>query len=104
MEVWDPTLRTQRPCQTALHGKQSPGYDRHDDGPRNYLRLYVKTKDKVVNFEEVSNTQELTKEELGKNASAAVLEQRLRFAGGADGTEKRELDLFGKLKAEMAVC
>lgn len=69
-----------------------PDHPRDRDGPRNYLRLLIKVKDQVKNFQEAARQKELTKEEkLGKNASQATLDTRLGFVYGQHGLETHEV-------------
>ena len=79
--------------------KNDPEVARDNAGPRGYLRLYVKTGDKVIKFQEVGEQKELTQEEkLGKKASAATLENRMKFIGGSHGLEEHKLGDIQALK------
>lgn len=76
---------------------------RDNKGPRNYLRLFVKVRDKVTEFEEMAKQKSLDKEEkLGKNASEAVLDNRMKFVYGQHGTEQHELGDFASMKRKAA--
>ena len=76
---------------------------RDNKGPRNYLRLFVKVRDKVIDFEEMARQKSLDKEEkLGKNVSEAVLDNRMKFVYGQRGTEQHELGDFASMKRKAA--
>ncbi|CAK9041292.1 unnamed protein product [Durusdinium trenchii] len=81
---------------TWLNDKDWP---RDTAGPRGYIRLYVRTADKIIGFEEVSKEKEFTKEEkLGKNASKEVIESRLGFVMGDQGLHAHEVCDFEDMR------
>ena len=83
---------------------KDPKHPRDQLGPRNYLRLWVKTRDKISYFDEVSKDKELVKEErLGKAPSKAAIDNRLKLMAGDKGLESHELSDFGAL-TEKAVA
>ena len=76
---------------------------RDNKGPRNYLRLFVKVRDKVIDFEEMAKQKSLDKEEkLGKNVNEAVPDNRMKFVYGQHGTEQHELGDFASMKRKAA--
>ena len=83
---------------------KDPKHPRDQLGPRNYVRLWVKTRDKISYFDEVSKDKELVKEErLGKAPSRAAIDSRLKLMAGDQGLESHELSDFSAL-TEKAVA
>lgn len=79
--------------------KEDESVARDNNGPRGYLRLYVKTGDRVVKFQEVGEQKELTQEEkLGKKPSEATLDNRMKFLAGSHGLEEHKLGDIQSLK------
>lgn len=74
-------------------------HPRDEGGPRNYLRLYVKTKDKIIDFQELSKQKELSKtEKLGKKTNEAVIASRLKMVTGEDGMKKHDFGDYDQMK------
>ena len=79
--------------------KEDGSVSRDNNGPRGYLRLYVKTGDKVIKFQEVGEQKELVQEEkLGKKPSEATLDNRMKFLAGSHGLEEHKLGDIQRLK------
>ena len=82
---------------------------RDDKGPRGFIRLWVKTRDQISYFDELSKQKSLNAEEkLGKNPGEAALNARRNFLTGSAGFEKHENALGNfdavKDKAAHAMC
>ena len=72
---------------------------RDTKGPRNFVRLLIKVRDKVVNYDDVFKEKALSKEEkINKNASQAVFDARMGMVVGEDGLEKHDFCDFENLK------
>ena len=72
---------------------------RDTNGPRNYERLYVKVRDKVIDFQELSHKRGLSKEEkMNKNAPQAAIDARMKMVMGDDAVQKQEFGDFEALK------
>ena len=62
---------------------------RDTNGPRNYERLYVKVRDKVIDFQELSHKRGLSKEEkMNKNAPQAAIDAQMKMVMGDDAVQK----------------
>ena len=78
-------------------------HPRDKDGPRNYLRLYVKVRDVVSKYQDISKKKEVEREErLGKNPSAATLESRMKLLTGDVGMECHDFGSIEKLQEKAA--
>lgn len=56
-----------------------PSVPRDKDGPRGFLRLWVKTRDKISLYQDVSKSQEFSKsQKLGKKASQEEIEAKIK--------------------------
>ena len=66
----------------------NPKHPRDKLGPRGWVRLWVKTSDKLTKFDEVDKSKEFSKQEqLGKKPTDAAIANRLKFLAGADMDE-----------------
>ena len=86
---------------------KDPQHPRDREGPRNSLRLCVKTKDKIVQYNDVSREKELAKTaNLGKKPTEGVIDASLKMLTGDKGMEDHDLTDFdaimGKAKTSFA--
>ena len=74
-----------------------PSHERDNGGPWNFLRILVKVRDTVIDYDEVARQKNLSKEEkLSKNASAELIQGRLKLAMGEEDLGNHD---FGDLQA-----
>ena len=84
-----------------LKWDSDPEHPRDSLGPRNYPRLWVKVRDKLTYYDDLSRSKELEKEEkLGKKPSQATIDARLKMLGGDAGLEDHEMTDFGALQSK----
>ncbi|CAE7825398.1 SHE10 [Symbiodinium sp. CCMP2456] len=70
-------------------------HPRDREGPRNYLRLFVKTKDKIIQYNDISREKELAKgANLGKKPSQSVVDASMKMLAGDQGMEEHDLADF----------
>ena len=75
-----------------------PKWPHDEDGPRGFVRLFVKTRTVVSQFQEVSKDKVLRREEkLGKKATAEDLLNRLRLVVGDEGMDQHEVGNWNRL-------